>query len=134
MRIAPTKSFAYQDGVTRVMINGTRVVDEASYKHMNDGATFPSVKITNRDGTTVREDRVGSGAAAPDVELYREQANVLKTRDQFVTTKAISIMTKAGTPSDSDVDLPLDGSIVIDTTNHRIYVRSGGTWKSVAVA
>jgi hypothetical protein len=78
------------------MINGTGVEDEASYKHMNDGATFPSVKITNRNGTTVGKIELGSGAAAPDVELYREQANVLKTRDQFVTTKAITIMTKAG--------------------------------------
>ena len=58
----------------------------------------------------------------------------MKTRDQFVTTKAISIMTKAGAPSDSDVDLAVDGSIVIDTANHRIYVRSGGTWKSAALA
>jgi hypothetical protein len=130
-RIASTKSFAYQDGVNRVMINGTGVEDEASYKHMNDGATFPSVKITNRNGTTVGKIELGSGAAAPDVELYREQANVLKTRDQFVTTRAITIMAKAGAPSDSDVDLPLDGTMVIDTTTHRIYVRSGGTWRSV---
>jgi len=94
----------------------------------------PSVRITNRDGTTAGKIELGSGAAAPDVELYREQANVLKTRDQFVTTKAISIMTKAGTPSDSDVELAVDGTMVIDTSNHRIYVRSGGRWKSVAVA
>jgi hypothetical protein len=134
VRIASTKSFAYQDGVTRVVINGKGVVDEASYKHITDGATFPSVKITNRDGTTVGTIELGSGAAAPDVELYREQANVLKTRDQLVTTKAISIMAKAGTPSDADVELAVDGTIVIDTANHRIYVRSGGTWKSVAVA
>ena len=134
VKIAATKSFAYQDGVCRVMINGTGVVDEASYEHMNDGATFPSVKITNRDGTTAGKIELGSGTAAPDVALYREQANVLKTRDQFVTTKAISIMTKAGAPSDSDVDLAVDGSIVIDTANHRIYVRSGGTWKSAALA
>jgi hypothetical protein len=52
----------------------------------------------------------------------------------LVTTKAISIMTKAGTPSDSDVELAVDGTIVIDTANHRIYVRSGGTWKSAALA
>ena len=134
VRIAATKSFAYQDGVTRVVINGTGVVDEASYKHMNDGATFPSVRITNRDGTTAGKIELGSGAAAPDVELYREQADVLKTRDQFVTTKAISIMTKAGTPSDSDVELAVDGTMVIDTDNHRIWVRSGGRWKSVALA
>ena len=70
VKIAATKSFAYQDGVCRVMINGTGVVDEASYEHMNDGATFPSVKITNRDGTTAGKIELGSGTAAPDVALY----------------------------------------------------------------
>lgn len=39
------------------------------------------------------------------------------------------IKTKAGAPSDSDVTNPQDGMLLLDTTNHRLYVRDGGAWK-----
>ncbi len=43
--------------------------------------------------------------------------------------------TKAGAPTDADFATPpSDGTIVIDTTNSRIYARIGGVWKYVAVA
>ena len=43
---------------------------------------------------------------------------------------------KAGVPSDADyTTAPPVGSVVIDTTNSRIYVRTAvATWKMVAVA
>lgn len=42
--------------------------------------------------------------------------------------------TKAGIPTDADfATTPADGTVVVDTTNHRLYVRSGGTWKYSAL-
>lgn len=41
--------------------------------------------------------------------------------------------TKAGTPSDADFGIaPPDGTTVLDTTNHLLYMRSGGTWRVIA--
>lgn len=36
---------------------------------------------------------------------------------------------KAGVPSDDDFAETVDGIMVIDTTNHRIYVRDDGVWR-----
>jgi hypothetical protein len=44
------------------------------------------------------------------------------------------LRTKAGVPSDADYAIqPPDGTQVIDTTNNRLYVRSGGTWRYTAL-
>lgn len=46
----------------------------------------------------------------------------------------IVIMQKAGTPVDGDfLFTPLNGTIAVDTTNSKLYVRIGGTWKGVVV-
>lgn len=43
--------------------------------------------------------------------------------------------TKAGAPTDADfATAPADGTTVVDTTNHRLYVRSGGAWKYTQLA
>ena len=68
-----------------------------------------------------------------DTNLYRSAANVLKTDDQFHAVGGITTMTKAGAPSDADTTLDADGTIVLDTTNHRLYVRSGAAWKYAAL-
>lgn len=70
-----------------------------------------------------------------DTTLYRGGANQLKTDDRFVAIDGITTKTKAGIPTDTDfATTPSDGTLVIDTTNSKIYVRIGGVWKSVAVA
>ncbi|WP_207842620.1 right-handed parallel beta-helix repeat-containing protein [Williamsia soli] len=41
---------------------------------------------------------------------------------------------KAGVPSDADfATTPSDGTTVLDTTNHRLYVRSGASWRYTAL-
>lgn len=42
--------------------------------------------------------------------------------------------TSDGAPSDSDFgQTPPDGTLVVDTTNDDLYVRTGGAWLSVSV-
>jgi hypothetical protein len=77
----------------------------------------------------------GDGSAARDVNEYRAAANVLKTDDQFRAVDGITTKIVAGVVSDgSFTATPESGTIAIDTTNSRIYVRVGSTWKFVAVA
>jgi len=45
-----------------------------------------------------------------------------------------ALRTKAGPPVDTDFVTVVDGLMVLDTTNLRLYVRSGGLWKSVVLA
>jgi hypothetical protein len=68
------------------------------------------------------------GTAAIDTNLYRSAADTLKTDDRF-DPATLNLQTKAGVPSDSDiVGTAADGDIIQDTTNSRLYVRSGGSW------
>lgn len=49
------------------------------------------------------------------------------------TNHSVSIKTKAGPPTDADINVDRDGTMVLDTTNHRLYVRSGGVWRYSAL-
>lgn len=44
-----------------------------------------------------------------------------------------AIITKAGAIADSDFQVPVDGLMGLDETNHRLYVRDGGVWKYAAL-
>lgn len=68
-----------------------------------------------------------------DVDLYPSAADVLKTDDQFYAAGGLTTSTKAGAPSDADTALDQDGTMILDTSNHRLYVRSGGSWKYAAL-
>lgn len=77
---------------------------------------------------------IGSGAAAPDVNLYRSAANTLKTDDSFEavgsvkgTTGVITAHEAAATPTGG-----VSGEIRVGAG--KIWVNDGGVWKSVAVA
>ncbi len=50
-------------------------------------------------------------------------------------TAGLTTKVKAGTPSDADfTSAPASGTVVIDTSASKIWVRVGSTWKFVAVA
>jgi hypothetical protein len=54
--------------------------------------------------------------------------------DPHPTLRAQLVYTKAGIPDDGDyIQPPTDGTIVLDTANHRIYIRSGSTWRYAAL-
>lgn len=90
----------------------------------------PTFSIENTNG----EHRWGLGGSTVfDTNLFRFAANVLATDDQFSAGGGLTTKTKTGVPSDVDVSLATDGSIVLDTTNSRLYVRSAGVWKFAAL-
>jgi hypothetical protein len=70
----------------------------------------------------------GSGSGPPDTILYRNSANHLKTDDQFTASGALVTKTKAGIPSDGDLQTVEDGALLVDTNNNRLYVRTNGLW------
>ena len=68
-----------------------------------------------------------------DTVLYRGAANFLQTDDQFYAGDGVRMKTKAGIPTDADTTVDADGVVILDTTNHRLYIRDGGAWKYAAL-
>ena len=46
----------------------------------------------------------------------------------------VAVFVKAGVPVDGDFTNPVNGMLAVDSTDNKIYVRIGGTWKGVVVA
>jgi len=76
------------------------------------------------------------GAAAMDAYIERMAVAQLKFTGNVQATDGFATKTKAGTPSDADfTTAPPTGTIVVDTTANKIWVRTGAaTWKGVVVA
>lgn len=53
----------------------------------------------------------------------------LSSTDQLVASGGLTTKTLALAPTDGSVGTPSDGTIILDSTNARLYVRSGGVWK-----
>jgi len=69
-----------------------------------------------------------------DTNLYRSAADRLSTDDLLIATLGVQTKTKAGTPVDADwATPPPNGTIVIDTTASKIWVRIGGVWKGAVL-
>lgn len=53
----------------------------------------------------------------------------------YATTSAVATKEKAGAPVDGDwTTAPPDGTIVVDSTNNKLWARVGGAWKGVTIA
>lgn len=50
-----------------------------------------------------------------------------------VYAESVVLLLKAGAPSDSDFTTPTNGQMALDTTNHRLYIRDGGSWRYAAL-
>jgi parallel beta-helix repeat protein len=74
--------------------------------------------------------------SAEDTNLYRAAANQLKSDDNLQAVDGVATKVKAGTPVDGDfATTPPVGTIVVDTTGNKIWVRTAAaTWKGVVVA
>ena len=66
--------------------------------------------------------------------LYRPQVAVLKSDGRFQADDGLTTKIKAGIPTDGDfLNTPSDGTMVLDTANERLYVRTLGAWKYSAL-
>ena len=88
-----------------------------------------------RGDATLQGLEFGPGSAGADTNLYRDQPNVLKTDDHLRAANGLQTKVVAGAVSDGSFSpiAPASGSIALDTTNNRLYVRSGTVWKYVAL-
>lgn len=81
----------------------------------------PDIEV---DGTTLTVDetnnRVGIGTNSPGVAL--DVVGVIKGSDGVIT------LTSAGAPSATVAD----GALAVDTTNDKLYIRTGGAWVEVS--
>jgi hypothetical protein len=73
---------------------------------------------------------VKHAATLPDRLPIGSTGDILKVSGGIPVWAHPSIPTKAGTPTDSDtLSTAADGMMILDTANHRLYIRDGGVWK-----
>lgn len=74
------------------------------------------------------------GASATDVVMARVAANQLQIGQQLLVVDGVATKVKAGTISDADFAVaPPNGTIAIDSSTPRLYVRYGGSWHFAAL-
>jgi hypothetical protein len=137
-----------------IAIPGNRTATLNIFRNTNtNSASSPQLAIKKGDGTntnallfTARSGLLElplavSGATGlklgSDVvsTLYRPAASQLKTDATFIAALGVATFVKAGAPVDGDFTTPVNGILVVDTTNNKIWARTGvATWKGVAIA
>jgi len=103
---------------------------------LDTGIARPSagnVSVTNGSATTYLTLGAGGIQFTTDNSVDIGASAATRPRNIFVGSSVV-IKTKAGIPTDADVTNPTDGMQVVDTTNHRLYIRSGGVWKYTVLA
>lgn len=90
------------------------------FRDNNGGGT-----ITPPHAALVLGDYVNTAIASSAMHEFAGQV--------YASAQGITTKTKAGIPTDADTNIDADGTIIVDTTNHRLYVRSGGAWKYAAL-
>lgn len=136
-----TNWFTGTGGATEHSKTRHRVMARIAAQRPGGGDEVLRVQLAAEAATGIRFLLYGSGqlgwrdglSFTPDTNLYRGGANVLQTDDRVRAVDGITTKTKAGAPTDADfASTPADGTMVIDTTNSKIYVRIGGIWKATA--
>lgn len=93
----------------------------ASSSTLTAGSLYPT-RFDNGVDAYIRG-IVGTWTASPIASFQADSVAAIRQIDEYHY-----FPTKAGVPSDSDVPVAKDGVMVADTTNDRLYVRSGGAW------
>lgn len=118
---------------TRLTVSSP-VGNNASFGLYITGDATPRI-LMDVDSTGMSRITFGGDGTTRDIDLYRGGAGELKTSDRFYGADGLTTKVVAGAVGDgSFATVPPSGTIAIDTTNSRIYVRVGTTWKSVVVA
>jgi len=99
----------------------------------NNGDEAISTRIVGDAHAKIRIDAGGritwsSGDSAGDTNLYRDEANVLKTDDVFIGAGGIVTIATNGAPSQELAN----GAVAVDITNNVFYFRSDDEWIKVA--
>lgn len=82
---------------------------------------------------TIEQTGVVHLGLAEAVNLYSAGVNELKTDGQMFAAKGFTTLAKAGIPVDGDVVSGTTGTIVLDDTNKRLYVRTSLGWQYAAL-
>lgn len=118
----------YRDITNRLLLDGYLVMVRSSSNDYTFGS-YVSGDSNYRYYSMASGDLYwGPGSGIADVHLYRSAADHLKTDDQFTATKGLVTKTKAGIPSDGDIPVAVDGALLVDTNNNRLYIRTNGIW------
>ena len=97
----------------------------------DDAFQAPSVRTTSSNLYTYSGVYFGP---SDDASIAYVSAGKLSSA-QFVATDGVTTKVVAGAVSDGSFTVtPASGTIAVDTSNSKIYVRVGSTWKSVTVA
>lgn len=76
----------------------------------------------------------GGGVTAPDTNLYRGVGGRLVSDGQLRGGDGLVTKTVTGVVADASFSVaPISGTLAVDTTNNRLYVRVGSTWRFVAL-
>lgn len=159
IRNVKIRNYHYESGITAASTTGA-IYAEFVVGLLVDGAEILSAPISNKVGITLvncylaqirnvvninnvnpilTDSQHSVTIPATHVGFY-EASNtggnsVQQFRHRVNFTDGLTTKVKAGAIADGDFSgTPPDGTVGIDTTNSRIYVRIGGTWKSVVVA
>lgn len=77
---------------------------------------------------------VGNGALVGRVDGDGSDQFLIYARGHASFLDGVSTKVKAGIPVDGDFrDVPGSGTLAVDTTNNRLYVRVGSTWRYAAL-
>lgn len=133
--------FTWVEGDTQPRISmGINGSGQARLAMGGGGSTAPDVlfyrtgaKAFESDDTFIRIVRaaVGNGALVGRVAGDGSDQFTIYARGHGQFLDGISTLTKSGAVTDADFrSAPPSGTIAVDTTNFKIYVRMGATWKS----
>ena len=87
--------------------------------------TTPSAQLSvvNSSASQVAVNVTAAASQSSNIQEWRNSSNIVRAS----VTKDFELQTTTG--SGAPTTTPADGATYVDTTNHRFYVRSGGTWK-----
>ncbi len=106
---------ASADGGTNEIVIGASAIGNGS-----NSVTLGNTSITK----TILQGKVGI-SSSPSYKL--DVAGIIRS------TAGLSTFVKAGVISDTDfTETALDGLMAVDSTDNRLYIRSGGIWKYIA--
>jgi hypothetical protein len=100
------------------------------------GGTAFALRIKDGTGASDRNTIRMTGDESEDAALAADSVALAGTNNLFLLNDVQEnpMVLKAGAPADGDFSrTPPNGTLALDTTNNRLYVRDGGTWRYAAL-